>query len=144
MRFTINLNAFTIDVNNLNIRNKVYGMDREEWKLKFDKEISKGEAAQKSGNVGMARVCARRAAGIVIREYLKRNSVDLPRLNNVLMPGASALNHLKYFCDDPNVPQFARVRAQHFLLQLTPDHIIPGNPDLIEDAKWLAKELLID
>ena len=112
------------------------------WKLKFEKEITKGKDAQKKGNAGMARVCARRAAGIVIREYMIRNAVDLPRLSRVLLPGASALNHLKFFCDDLDVPDEARERGKHFLLQLTPEHIIPGNPDLLEDAKWLAENLL--
>ena len=42
------------------------------WKVKYNYEIEHAISARKNGNEGMARVCARRAAGIIIGEYLNR------------------------------------------------------------------------
>ena len=40
------------------------------WQLNIEAEFEKAEQARRRGNEGQARVCARRAAGIAIREYL--------------------------------------------------------------------------
>ena len=40
-----------------------------DWKEKLQKEFERAQIARASGNEGQARVCARRAAGIAIREY---------------------------------------------------------------------------
>lgn len=113
-----------------------------DWKTIFNNEINRGKKARIEGNEGMARVCARRAAGVVIKEYLHRQTVHLPRLSTVLTPGASALNHLKFFVEAREIMPLAQERARHFLLQLQPDHTLPGNPDLLEDAQWLSENLL--
>ena len=42
----------------------------DDCKIKYDQEINRAEKARQDGNEGMARVCARRAAGIVVGEYL--------------------------------------------------------------------------
>jgi len=51
-----------------------------DWKDKLEIEFERAETARSSGNEGQARVCARRAAGIAIREYYARRgqSVHTP------------------------------------------------------------------
>ncbi|MFT3895039.1 MAG: hypothetical protein QM730_25720 [Anaerolineales bacterium] len=41
----------------------------------IQKEFEKADQARSKGNEGQARVCARRAAGIAIREYLNRKGI---------------------------------------------------------------------
>jgi len=43
-----------------------------DWQTEIEAEFEKAEGARRRGNEGQARVCARRAAGIAIREYLTR------------------------------------------------------------------------
>ncbi|HET6846162.1 MAG TPA: hypothetical protein VFH29_04970, partial [Anaerolineales bacterium] len=43
-----------------------------DWEQRFDRELSNAQTARTRGNEGQARVCARRAAGIVAAEYLER------------------------------------------------------------------------
>ncbi|NUM48429.1 MAG: hypothetical protein HUU38_27285, partial [Anaerolineales bacterium] len=42
------------------------------WKDQYFSELQRGQQARAEGNEGMARVCARRAAGEVIRAYYQR------------------------------------------------------------------------
>ena len=112
------------------------------WETKYTNEIARAEMARQEDNEGMARVCARRAAGAVIGEYLQRQAAELPRFSRIMASGASAMNSLKFFADHPKMPEEARERARHFTLQLQKDHTLPGNPDLIEDARWLRVNLL--
>jgi len=92
--------------------------------------------ARDSGNEGMARVCARRAAGIVIGEYLTRHGY--PNTTN------NAYARLSFFISLPGVDQDCKGIASHFLVKVNPDHELPIPADLISDAKWLEKTLLID
>ena len=53
------------------------------WLQKARQELNRAEEARKRGNEGMARVCARRAAGWTVQAYLGRMSIEL-KSNNVL------------------------------------------------------------
>ena len=57
-----------------------------DWKVKLETEFERAEAARANGNEGQARVCARRAAGIAIREYYARRgqSVHTPSAYDLL------------------------------------------------------------
>lgn len=44
----------------------------------IEQEFALAEQARARGNEGQARVCARRAAGIAIREYLTRRGIRPP------------------------------------------------------------------
>ena len=108
----------------------------ETWKHKFKAEIKQAEEARVAGNEGMARVCARRAAGHVLTEYYTRR--ELPFL------GPSAYDHLNTLKDLPDVPEQVREVARHFLVRITPEHILPVEADLIAEARWLADILLAE
>ena len=46
------------------------------WEAFYKAEMQNAEAARRSGNEGKARVCARRAAGAVIGEYLIQRLIE--------------------------------------------------------------------
>ncbi len=104
------------------------------WLIKYHSELQRGEQARAEGNEGMARVCARRAAGEVIREYFQRENLSLPK--------PSALNALRTLSKSEQVSPRVQEIATHFIWQITPDHILPGDVDLLAEVQWLAKELL--
>ena len=82
----------------------------------------------------MARVCARRAAGIVVGEYFRRSG--LPD------PGASAYDRLRLLAEFPGLPQEVGQIAGHFTVHIDTEHRLPVDADLISEARWLAQTLL--
>lgn len=112
-------------------------MDKERtWYSEYQTELTNGVNARARGNEGMARVCARRAAGLVVREYLIRNKIPA-RSQSVLV-------RLRMIRDDPGQPDRIRKTAGHFLSNITPDHVLPDNIDLLKEVKWLYQQLLGD
>lgn len=97
-------------------------------------EIRQAEAARAGGNEGMARVCARRAAGIAVGEYLRRHGMEFSN------PGAYA--RLNFLLQLPQTPPAIQEVVNHFLVRINPDHSLPIHADLIAEARWLANELL--
>ncbi len=84
----------------------------------------------------MARVCARRAAGIVVGEYLQRHGVSI--LNN------SAYDRLSILIEMPEVDDQCRRVCRHFLMKVNQEHKLPVEADLIREATWLENNLLDD
>jgi len=109
-------------------------MDQSDWTLQFSYELDRAEAARNSGNEGMARVCARRAVGIVIGEYL------LGQEHATLTP--SVVDRLHQLIDSSYVTDQVKEVAGHFLQRVNPDFKLPVDADLITEARWLAQELL--
>lgn len=107
-----------------------------EWKKQYQKEIRQAEEARRVGNEGRARVCARRAAGHVIGEYLRRNGLAAP--------GSSAHTRLQYLRSLPGISPQAREATHHLLLRITPEHKLPVETDLIAKARWLKENLIQD
>ncbi len=110
--------------------------DEKSWKARINSELRQAEAARASGNEGKARVCARRAAGLAVEEYLRRQGV-------MLDPG-SAYAYLRYLAELPDIPPGMRLVAEHFLERVTADHNLPTNADLIAEARWLISKLLTE
>jgi hypothetical protein len=100
----------------------------------FETELIRAETARAANNEGMARVCARRAAGMVANAYLHRRGLP--------SPGSSAYDSLRYLVTLPALPDGVQSIAGHFLLRITPDHTLPVQADLIAEARWLARQLL--
>ncbi len=84
----------------------------------------------------MARVCARRAVGIIIGEYLIRRGYS--NLTH------SAYERISIFNSLPDINQQCKEIASHFLLKVNADHKLPLYADLISEAMWLEKSLLND
>ena len=104
------------------------------WQERFSIELLQAEAARKAGNEGMARVCARRAAGIAAGEYLRRHGLTFS--------DPSAYARLKFLVQLPQTPPAVQEVINHFLLRINPDRSLPIQADLIAEARWLANELL--
>jgi hypothetical protein len=104
------------------------------WYSDYTQEMARAQAARLAGNEGMARVCARRAAGIVIKEYLSRSGYDLAP--------ASAHKRLKLLETLPDIDPQTKLTASHFLLPVDKDHRLPPHIDLLSEAHKLAQTLL--
>jgi hypothetical protein len=105
-----------------------------DWLHDYQHELGHAEQARSKGNEGMARVCARRAAGIVIGEYLSRHGYSTTT--------HSAYERVKLLCSLPEVNQGTKDIAGHFLLKVSKDHGFSEDIDLIDDVRILEKTLL--
>jgi len=101
---------------------------------KIEREFQRAEQARVNDNEGQARVCARRAAGIAVREYLIRKGTP-PRTT-------SAYDLLNLIKDDPNLSPDLRQIAGHLTLRVTEKFELPVEVDLIAESKKLCDELL--
>lgn len=105
-----------------------------EWKKRAASEIGRAITARENGNEGKARVCARRAAGLIIGEYLQRREIP--------PPGPSAYDHLRLLLELADAPKQARQISEHLLQRVNQDFDLPIDVDLIEETRQLAKQLL--
>ncbi len=108
-------------------------MFRTQAKLKIAEELARGEAARKEGLEGRARVCARRAAGVAIREYLSLRGLE--------QPGPSAYDLLAYLQELTDESPEIRRAAGRLLERVDESFALPTDVDLLAEAGWLAKEL---
>lgn len=97
-------------------------------------EFDRAEQARAKGNEGQARVCARRAAGIVIREYFTRRGTHIP--------STSAYDLLNLLKDDPLLPSDLKMFADHLTVRVTEEFKLPIQADLIAEARLLCNWLL--
>src|SRR4026208_2271500 len=105
-----------------------------DWQSKIQAEFSRAEQARAKGNEGQARVCARRAAGIAIREYLTRQAIR--------PPSTSAYDLLNLIKEDVHLaPELKRI-ANHLTLRVTEEFKLPVNADLIAEARIFCEDLL--
>src|SRR5689334_5627848 len=104
------------------------------WQEQFLKEIQGAQEARARNNEGQARVRARRAAGVAIREYLSR------RGQRVL--SSSAYDLLKLLLDLPGIPAGARQPAEYLTLRVNEEFKLPVDADLVEEARSLCEHLL--
>jgi hypothetical protein len=105
----------------------------QDWHDKFEREMTRARAARSAGNEGQARVCARRAAGAVAGEYLRRQGIAFA--------SPSAYDRLEFIQEQPETPLHVRELAGRLLLRVDEDHNLPGGTDLIADAEALAQAL---
>ena len=108
-------------------------MFRAEAKAKIAEELSRGAAARGEGYEGRARVCARRAAGAAIREYLE--------LSGQPIPGPSAYDLLRYLSDMPGMSAEIRRVTANLLARVDEGFVLPVEADLLAEARWLADTL---
>jgi hypothetical protein len=96
-------------------------------------ELEKAYEIRQNGNEGMARVLARRAAGMSIREYLGQKGFDQRGLSlNALLKDAEARKSLPALIYEPLDRLSTRVNM---------DFQLPLNFDLLLDAKMVINYL---
>jgi hypothetical protein len=105
-----------------------------DWKTELQGELLRAEAARAAGNEGQARVCARRAAGIAVREYLARRGEPLP--------GVSAYDLLQRMAARQDLEPALRRAAAALTLRVTREFDLPVEVDLIAEAHRLCAGLV--
>lgn len=105
-----------------------------DWKTKLENEFQMAANARAQDNEGRARVCARRAAGIVIREYFTRRSIQ------TLSP--SAYDLLNSLLEMDGLPADLRQSVGYLTLRVDEEHNLPMGVDLIREAQTLCERLL--
>ena len=78
-------------------------------------------------NEGMARVCARRAAGWAAQEFLKHEGIQLRK--------GSAYDALKLLVSYPGLPPELQAAAEHLTTKVSEEFTLPENIDLVADAR---------
>ena len=104
------------------------------WKEIAKQELIHAIEARKTGYEGKARVCARRAAGYIIGEYLRRHGYQTSN--------KSAYYRLKILQNIEKVSPEVREIAGDFLLRITPQGQLPKEVDLLASVHTLASQLL--
>lgn len=97
-------------------------------------EFDLAKEARTKNNEGRARVCARRAAGIAIRDYLTRRGTRIP--------SASAYDLLNLLKEDALLPPNLKLVADHLTVRVTEEFKLPVEADLIAEAQILCDWLL--
>jgi hypothetical protein len=98
---------------------------------RIEAELAKAERARAERREGMARVCARRAAGWALRSYyVTRTGRAAP---------TSALDLLRWFQADPAAPAELRDAAQRLTVRVTEDFRLPHSGDPILDARRIVE-----
>ncbi len=109
---------------------------RQSWVDEYKRELQHANSARMQGNEGMARVCARRAARIIIGEYLTRRGYT-----NL---SSSIFDRISIFTSLPEVSEQSREVARLFLLRVTPEHSLPNDTDLLRATERLVQTLSLD
>ena len=104
------------------------------WQSQIQDEFDKAAQARERGNEGQARVCARRAAGIAVREYLIRRGIR---------PGSvSAYDLLNLIKDDSALSPDLKQIADHLTARVTEEFKLPMEVDLVAEARDFCDSLL--
>lgn len=97
-------------------------------------EFERAAQARAKNNEGQARVCARRAAGIAIRDHLTRKGIR--------PPSTSAYDLLNLIKEDALLPSDLKLAADHLTLRVTEEFKLPVEADLVAEARHLCDWLL--
>lgn len=108
-------------------------MFRDEVVEKIADELERGAVARVQGLEGRARVCARRAAGVAVREFFE--------LRGLPLPGPSAVDLLEALRELPGQDEQVRVVVDHLLTRVDEGFHLPIEVDLLAEAGWLATDL---
>ena len=111
------------------------------WPAKIRSELETGKRAQERGNEGMARVCARRAAGWAANAFLEEQGIHIR--------AKSSFQRLLYLKDSDLLPRETRESLERLTLSLEKDDTQgesywPLDVDLLDEARQVIQALLPD
>lgn len=95
-------------------------------------EYHNAQASEASGMEGRARVCARRAASILLRDHLQRK--------NELSLGMNSLDIIKYV-QESSAPSDLSTLLSHFTEKVNEGYQLPSKTDLVASLFQLAQML---
>jgi hypothetical protein len=96
------------------------------------REFATAAHARATGNAGMVRVCARRAAGIAISCWLQEHEQH--------QWGSDAISQLRHLAAEESLSMDARNAATRLVAKISPDFTYPADP--IEDSKLIITQML--
>lgn len=102
--------------------------------MNVDVELTRARKAIKENNIGMARVCVRRACGISISFWMEDN----PREGY----GESAMNQLRSIQSDDTIPKEIKNAAERLTTHVVNQSNSPFTTDPIADAKIITNYFL--
>ena len=102
--------------------------------MKIDAELSRAKQAVNEGNIGMARVCARRACGNAISFWLQNNPDH--------SYGESVMNQLRSIQSDDTIPKEVKDAAERLTTQVANQSDSTFTADPIADAEILTNYFL--
>jgi len=102
--------------------------------MNVDVELKRAKKAVEEGNIGMARVCARRACGNAISFWLQNNPHD--------SYGESAMNQLKSIQSDDTIPKEVKDAAERLTTHVANQSDSTFTSDSIADAEILTNYFL--
>jgi hypothetical protein len=102
--------------------------------IQIQGEFDRAEQVRAKGNEAQARVCARRAAGIAIRNYFTRKGTHVP--------STSAYDLLNLLKEDTPLPPDLKLITDHLTVRVTEEFKLPVDADLIAEARLLCEWLL--
>ena len=105
-----------------------------DWQLEIQAEFERAVQARQRNKEGQARVCARRAAGIAVREYLSRRGI--------YPSSTSAYDLLNLVKEDPLVTSDLKQIAEHLTVRVTEEFKLPVDVDLVAEAREFCDRLL--
>jgi hypothetical protein len=95
-------------------------------KLQIKEEILLAKQSRQEGNEGRARVCARRAAGAAVKEYLAKKGITQKQEN--------AIQSLLILGRTESLPARVQEAVEWLVLRVNLDHNMPPEVDLIHEA----------
>ncbi|MCK5794048.1 MAG: hypothetical protein KAH12_05050 [Anaerolineales bacterium] len=95
-------------------------------RLQIKEEILLAKQSRQEGNEGRARVCARRAAGAAVKEYLVKKGISQKQEN--------AIQSLLIFSQSENLPVQVQAAVDWLVQRVNQDHNLPSEVDLIHEA----------
>jgi len=104
----------------------------------IQKELERAVKALEEDNDGMARVCARRAVGAVIRQWGARQ----PRPPVWVAKGRSAVTQLRALAVDEAISSKIREAAVRLSATVDRDHKLPFDESPIDDALIIIRHFV--
>ena len=102
--------------------------------MNIDAELSRAKQAVNEGNIGMARVCARRACGNAISFWLQNNPDH--------SYGESVMNQLRSIQSDDRIPKEVKNAAERLTTKVADQTTSPLSDDPITDAEIITRFFL--
>ena len=94
------------------------------WLDEIELELNRGHDAERVGNEGKARTAARRAVGMAVTEYQKRQAVNAY--------GADVMRQLQGIAEDESLPNEVRGAASRLQTRISQEFTSPSRQPLAD------------